>query len=95
MAKVLYAAKSASLLLDTGDLDGACNRAYYAMFDAARAALITADIQPAGEAPRSHSGLVSVLIQNCLKERWGGSIRRIRRTNIAERLAWPRRRHYS
>ena len=29
----------ASVLLKTGDADGACNRAYYAMFDAAHAAL--------------------------------------------------------
>ncbi len=30
---------SAKVLLDTGDEDGACNRAYYAMYDAARAAV--------------------------------------------------------
>ncbi|MCO6434390.1 hypothetical protein [Nitrosomonas nitrosa] len=40
MAKVIQAAASAKLLLDTGDADGASNRAYYAMFDAARAALL-------------------------------------------------------
>ena len=39
MAKASQAAASARLLLDTGDADGACNRAYYAMFDAARAAM--------------------------------------------------------
>ncbi len=38
MAKANQALASAKLLLDTGDADGACNRAYYAMFDAARAA---------------------------------------------------------
>jgi uncharacterized protein (UPF0332 family) len=37
MAKAVRAALSA---LDMGDADGACNRAYYAMFDAARAALL-------------------------------------------------------
>ena len=35
--KALIAASSAQILLDAGDVDGACNRAYYAMFDAARA----------------------------------------------------------
>lgn len=40
MAKATQAAVSAKVLLDTGDADGACNRAYYAMFDAARAALL-------------------------------------------------------
>ena len=38
LAKAIQAAASAKVLLDTGDADGACNRAYYAMFDAARAA---------------------------------------------------------
>jgi hypothetical protein len=40
MDKATKASASAKLLLDSGDVDGACNRAYYAMFDAARAALI-------------------------------------------------------
>lgn len=40
MTKASRAIASAKLLLADGDLDGACNRAYYAMFDAARAALI-------------------------------------------------------
>jgi uncharacterized protein (UPF0332 family) len=37
--KAQTAAASARILLNAGDVDGACNRAYYAMFDAARAAL--------------------------------------------------------
>jgi uncharacterized protein (UPF0332 family) len=37
--KARVAAHSAQLLLDAGDADGACNRAYYAMFDAARASI--------------------------------------------------------
>lgn len=36
MAKARTACASARLLLERGDTDGACNRAYYAMFDAAR-----------------------------------------------------------
>lgn len=39
-AKAERACLSARALLDLGDVDGACNRAYYAMFDAARAALL-------------------------------------------------------
>jgi uncharacterized protein (UPF0332 family) len=35
MSKAARAVASARLLLDHGDVDGACNRAYYAMFDAA------------------------------------------------------------
>jgi uncharacterized protein (UPF0332 family) len=38
--KAVRACISARVLLDLGDVDGACNRAYYAMFDAARAALL-------------------------------------------------------
>jgi uncharacterized protein (UPF0332 family) len=34
------ACSSAHALLDLGDVDGACNCVYYAMFDAARAALL-------------------------------------------------------
>ena len=40
LAKAIRAAASAKVLLDTGDADGACNRAYDAMYDAARAALL-------------------------------------------------------
>ena len=37
--QAVTALSSAKLLLDTGDSGDACNRAYYAMFDAARAAI--------------------------------------------------------
>lgn len=47
---------SARLLLDAGDTDGACNRAYYAMFDAARAALVN-EVEPLKT--RTHSGLIA------------------------------------
>ena len=40
MAKAVQAVASAKVLIDTGDADGASNRAYYAMYDAARAALL-------------------------------------------------------
>lgn len=38
-AKALEAAKAAHLLFATGDYNGSANRAYYAMFDAARTLL--------------------------------------------------------
>lgn len=40
MIKAENALASAKLLSDAGDVDGACNRAYYAMFDAAKAVLL-------------------------------------------------------
>ena len=40
-AKAQVASQSARLLIESGDADGAVNRAYYAVFGAARAALAT------------------------------------------------------
>jgi uncharacterized protein (UPF0332 family) len=61
------ALKSAELLLVSGDLNGACNRAYYAMFDAARAALATVQPPPASEAIKTHSGLISAFSLQLVK----------------------------
>jgi len=57
--KAERAAASARILLDEGDIDGACNRAYYAMFDAARAAMLAASSPVRAEATRTHSGLIT------------------------------------
>jgi uncharacterized protein (UPF0332 family) len=57
MDKAFKALASARILLDAGDTDGAANRAYYAMFDAAIAALswAGADLASSPENPwRSH-----------------------------------------
>jgi len=58
MIKADTACSSARALLELGDVDGATNRAYYAMFDAARAALLAsaAPIEP--DIGRTHSGLI-------------------------------------
>jgi len=67
MAKALRAASSAKVLLDTGDLEGACDRAYYAMFNAARAALLAsgAPVQP--DIGKTHSGLISAFSLHLVK----------------------------
>lgn len=67
MDKASKASASAKLLLDSGDVDGACNRAYYAMFDAARAALIwsAAPVEPA--VAKTHSGLISAFSLHLVK----------------------------
>lgn len=59
MSKAVRACASARALLDLDDVDGACNRAYYAMFDAARAALLAsgAPVQP--DIGKTHSGLIA------------------------------------
>ena len=58
MAKAETACSSARALLDLGDVDGAANRAYYAMFDAARSALLASDAPVAPDIGRTHSGLI-------------------------------------
>lgn len=57
--KAEQAAASARLLLDTGDLEGACNRAYYAMFDAAKAALLSVGTPEDTVEAKSHSAASS------------------------------------
>lgn len=57
IAKAEQASRSAALLLQQSDIDGACNRAYYAMFDAARAALLAHGSDQASI--RTHGGLIS------------------------------------
>jgi uncharacterized protein (UPF0332 family) len=67
MAKAERAAASAKLLLEAGDVDGACNRAYYAMFDAARAALLVSGAPTEAEVTRTHSGLIAAFSLHLVK----------------------------
>ncbi len=70
MAKADRACASARLLLDTGDFDGACTRTYYAMFDAARAALVATNTNVVPGSSKTHSGLITAfglhLVTECL-----------------------------
>lgn len=63
IAKADRALKSARLLRDRGDTDGACDRAYYAMFDAARAALLNVS----ADLPKTHSGTATLFGQHLVK----------------------------
>jgi uncharacterized protein (UPF0332 family) len=47
------------LLLQAGDADGACSRAYYAMFDAAHAALFAVSVEKIIAPIKTHNGLVA------------------------------------
>jgi uncharacterized protein (UPF0332 family) len=58
MDKARKALASARILLDAADSDGATNRAYYAMFDSAMAALAWAGIGSAKDQHKTHSGLI-------------------------------------
>lgn len=67
MSKAVRATASAKLLLEAGDADGACNRAYYAMFDAARSALITSGAPVEAEIAKTHSGLIAAFSLHLVK----------------------------
>jgi uncharacterized protein (UPF0332 family) len=67
MDKAQKALASARLLLGAGDTDGATNRAYYAMFDAAIATLIWTGADAGQSPPKTHSGLIASFGQNLVK----------------------------
>lgn len=59
LVKATRALASAKLLMADGDLEGACNRAYYAMFDAAHAALLRLEQQINPAEIKTHRGLIA------------------------------------
>lgn len=67
MVKARRAVASAYKLLQDNDNDGACNRAYYAMFDAARAALIASKAPVPPEIAKTHSGLIAAFSLHLVK----------------------------
>jgi uncharacterized protein (UPF0332 family) len=58
MSKAQRTLSAAHSLLRDGDTEGACNRAYYAMFNAAHAALLAADIDAPDGGYKTHNGLI-------------------------------------
>ena len=52
--------KAREFLLDAGDTEGACSRAYYAMFDAAHAALQAKHIETPNATIKTHNGLLAI-----------------------------------
>lgn len=67
MAKAERACSSARALLDLGDVDGACNRAYYAMFDAARAVLLASGAAVRSDIGKTHGGLINAFSEHLIK----------------------------
>ena len=67
MLKAERALKTARLLLMHNDGDGACNRAYYAMFDAAHAALFAIGIEDINAPIKTHNGLVAKFGQHLVR----------------------------
>lgn len=66
-AKAERALASAHLLLADEDTDGACNRAYFAMFEAARVALRLAGLDDELARTRTHSGLIALFSLTLVK----------------------------
>ncbi len=64
--KAEEAARSARVLLDAGDPNGAANRAYYAMFNAARAALADRTDLPVADI-RRHSAVLQLFSLHLVK----------------------------
>jgi uncharacterized protein (UPF0332 family) len=67
MRKAVSSLGAARLLLDNGYTDEACSRAYYAMFDAARAALLVVNAPVEAEVARTHKGLISAFGKHVVK----------------------------
>lgn len=72
LQKAHQARASAQTLLNAGDVDGACNRAYYAMFDAARALLMALGV----DLGKTHKGVLNAFgehlkSQGSFPESWG------------------------
>jgi uncharacterized protein (UPF0332 family) len=93
MDKALKALASARILLAAGDTDGATNRAYYAMFDAAIAALTWAGADIVQ--PKTHGGLIASFGQNLvqtdkLPSEFGRALNRVQELRLtADYLAEP------
>lgn len=67
-AKASQAMASARVLLQLGDVDGACNRAYCAMFDAAQAALLMSGVPVPDALGKTHRGLINTFSAYLVKD---------------------------
>jgi len=60
IAKAGRVLEEACVLLKAGGYEGACNRAYYAMFDAAHAALLVARVTVPEASPKTHRSVIAL-----------------------------------
>ena len=67
MTKARIACESARALLERQDSDGVWIRAYYAMFDAARAALMATNAEIPLNIGKTHSGVLTAFSQHLVK----------------------------
>jgi uncharacterized protein (UPF0332 family) len=85
IVKAERAAASAKLLLAAGDLEGAGNRAYYARFDGARAALMATGAPAEAPTAKTHNGLFAAF-SRCLVKTGRVSVEFGRTFNKAEEI---------
>ncbi len=88
LAKAERALEGARALLATGDAEGACSRAYYAVFDAAHAALIAEGFGNAIAGIKTHNGLLSFFSRELVRtERipiaFGKTLNQVQRLRLA------------
>jgi uncharacterized protein (UPF0332 family) len=74
----------ARLLLSGGDAEGACNRAYFAMFDAAHAALLATNPAIPEASTKTHHGLISafgkyLVLGKHVESEFGGALNKVER----------------
>lgn len=67
LIKARRAASSACTLLEAGDADGACDRAYYCMFYGAQIALLNIGMMRQEDMPRTHTGLITLFGQRIVR----------------------------
>jgi uncharacterized protein (UPF0332 family) len=82
IARARRSAASAKILYDIDDMSGACNRAYYAMFDAARSALLAGKEPVESGLIKTHSGLIAAFSLHLVKSgripaAYGKSLRQV------------------
>lgn len=63
LAKAVKALAAGAALESSGDVEGTCNRAYYAMYNAAHALLLTTGIENSADPIKSHHGLMMKVME--------------------------------
>ena len=89
MAKAERALSGARILLKNDDSEGACNRAYYAMFDAAQAALMAfaAEVEATQSSAKTHRGLIAafgkhLVLGGYIAAEFGASLNKVERLRL-------------
>ncbi len=84
--KAERALQGARLLNEAGEIEGACNRAYYAMYDAAHAALLAAN-KVDYKITKTHSGLIAafglhIVATNLMSRELGRSLNEVEQLRL-------------